>query len=122
MTGRKVFVNEIIKILKEGHKLYLPFNPVAIPKFSRALDLGTLIGLCVFRIHIINGFLASLKVPIILVSNPAATVVVSDPPDKTLQLVNKGITNTHSATGGWELGDCGTDIRDILQKHFSKGP
>ena len=85
--------------------------------------LGTVIGPCVFHIHIVSGVLASLKVPIILVSNLAMTVVIFDPPARQNPLTckqGKGITSADSATGGWELGDHGTDIQDVLQQHYSK--
>ena len=73
-------------------------------------------------IYIVSGVLASLKLPIILVSNLTAAVVVGvfNPPDEALQPANKGISNADSATVGCKLGYCGTDIRDILQQYFSK--
>ena len=86
--------------------------------FPGALTL--VLSSALFCVRVVSGVLASLQVPIVLISDLAATLVVFDPPDKAFQAANKGAPNPDSAMVGGELRDCGADVRDVLQQHFSK--
>jgi hypothetical protein len=130
MVGRKILADDTVErdstgpqhVLETVDKQFeFPLNQISVFELSRGLKFSAVVGPLVFQIDTVGRILASLQVPVHFVSEDlAATSVVLDPPDKAFQSADKGTTNPDASAVGCELGDCGTDVRHVLQQHLSE--